>query len=118
MFNANLIYDVGLCNGDDTANYLSNGFKVVAVEADPVQAAKAATRFKKYIDEGRLVILNIGVAAEAGQFDFYINEVNPEWNSFDLSIASRDGLPWHVTKINTSPFDKIIKEYGVPYYLK
>ena len=118
MFKKNLVYDVGLHNGDDTACYLTRGYFVVAIEADPVQADKAKEKFKEYVDKGQLKILNIGVAAEEGEFDFYINDVQPEWNSFDLSIAGRDGLPWHSIKIKTQTFDTIIKDNGVPYYLK
>lgn len=118
MYNDNLIYDVGLHNGDDTAYYLNKGYRVIAIEADPVQADIAKGKFKEYVDREQLLILNIGVAAEEGEFDFYINEIQPEWNSFDLSIASRDGLPYHAIKIETRPFDSIIKKNGVPYYLK
>lgn len=118
MFDPKLIYDVGLHNGDDTASYLEMGYKVVAIEADPGQVDIALEKFKKYIDNGQLRILNIGVASQEGEFDFYINEAQPVWNSFDLSIASRDGLPWHALKIRTEPFDLIIKNNGVPYYLK
>ena len=32
----NLIYDVGMSNGDDTAYYLHRGFRVVAIEANPL----------------------------------------------------------------------------------
>lgn len=91
---------------------------MVAIEADPVQAENARQMFKNYLQEGRLNILNVGVAEKEGQFDFFINEKNPEWNSFDLAIASRDGLPWHSISINALPFDKIIRQHGVPYYLK
>lgn len=118
MYNKDLIYDVGMHNGDDTAYYLEKGYRVVSIEADPVQAEKGKERFAEACASGRLQILNIGVAAEPGEFDFYINEVNPEWNSFDLSIASRDGLPWHTVRIHTRRFNDIIRERGVPYYLK
>lgn len=118
MFNDTLIYDVGLHNGDDTAAYLEKGYKVISIEADPVQAQKAKERFRDYINKDRLKILNIGVASEEGEFDFYINEEKPEWNSFDLSITSRDGLPWHSIKIKALPFEKIVEQHGVPYYLK
>ncbi|MBI1343043.1 MAG: FkbM family methyltransferase [Terrimonas sp.] len=118
MFKENLIYDVGMHNGDDTAYYLSKGYNVISVEADPVQAANGAVRFKQFIDKGTLKILNIGIADKDGDFDFYINEEKPEWNSFDLSITSRDGLPWHAIKIRASKFSSVIQEQGVPYYLK
>jgi FkbM family methyltransferase len=118
MFDNKLIYDVGMHNGDDTIGYLKRGYKVVAIEADPVQANSAREKFKEYINTGQLSILNVGVAAEEGEFDFYINEVRAEWNSFDLTIASRDGLPWHTIKVKALPFSKIIAENGVPFYLK
>jgi len=118
MYQEKLIYDVGMHNGDDTAYYLSQGYKVIAIEADPVQAEKGAERFKKEIGEGRLNILNIGVAREDGQFDFYVNEVKPEWNSFDLSIASRDGLPWHAIQVKAMRFSSVLQQNRVPYYLK
>jgi FkbM family methyltransferase len=118
MFNEKLVYDVGMHNGDDTAYYLSRGYNVVAVDADPVQAEKGLQRFREFVASGQLKILNVGVAKEEGEFNFYINEVKPEWNSFDLSITSRDGLPWHAIKIRALPFEKIIREQGVPYYLK
>jgi FkbM family methyltransferase len=118
MYSEKLIYDVGLHNGDDTAYYLSRGFKVIAIEADPVQAENTKKRFAESIASGTLQILNIGVAENDGEFDFYINDAKPEWNSFDLSIASRDGLPWHPIKIQAQRFEKIINTHGVPYYLK
>jgi hypothetical protein len=42
---ADLLYDVGMNNGDDTAYYLYKGFRVVAVEADPVLVEAARERF-------------------------------------------------------------------------
>lgn len=118
MYQEKLIYDVGMHNGDDTAAYLSRGFSVIAIEADPVQAEAGARRFAAEVASGQLRILNIGVAKENGQFEFYINEEKPEWNSFDLSITSRDGLPWHAIQIQAKRFEEVILENGVPYYLK
>jgi hypothetical protein len=41
---ADLIYDVGMNNGDDTAYYLSRGFRVIAIEASPVMVEDASRR--------------------------------------------------------------------------
>jgi 16S rRNA A1518/A1519 N6-dimethyltransferase RsmA/KsgA/DIM1 with predicted DNA glycosylase/AP lyase activity len=57
-----LVYDIGMNNGDDTAFYLACGFRVVAVDADPHLAALAAKRFKAELEAGRLTILNVGIA--------------------------------------------------------
>lgn len=114
----NLIFDVGMCDGTDTEHYLKKGYQVVAVEADPVLVAKAEKRFRKFIDSGRLVIVNCGIAKEKGVADFYINEVYPIWNSFEERIAARDNLPYHKIPIECVTFDEVLKKFGVPYYLK
>jgi len=44
-----LIYDVGMNNGDDTAYYLRRGFRVVAIEANTCLAKCAAERFRTQI---------------------------------------------------------------------
>ena len=113
-----LIYDVGMNNGDDTAYYLHRGFRVVAVEADPDLCAKAAARFAEPLKTGQLVILNVGVAAKPGAMDFWICESNSHWNSFDRRISSRDNAPHHSIPVSCRTFDTILKQYGVPHYLK
>lgn len=114
----NLIFDVGMYDGTDSLHYLKKGFTVIAIEADPTLVAKGNRKFKKYVDIKKLSIVNCGIAKENGTADFYINELRPWWNSFDLEITSRDGLPYHVIKINCRDFKDILKEFDVPYYLK
>jgi FkbM family methyltransferase len=113
-----LIYDVGMNNGDDSAFYLARGFRVVAIEADPSLAVAGRERFSREIGDGRLTLLNVGVAAEEGEAEFWICETKNEWNSFDRSIASRDNSPHHAIRIPTRPFGTILQEFGVPHYLK
>ena len=43
--NSNLIYDVGLHEGQDTAYYLWKGFRVLAVEANPELTQAAQSKF-------------------------------------------------------------------------
>jgi hypothetical protein len=43
----NLIYDIGMNNGDDTAYYLQRGFRVIAVEANPALVSQAIQRFER-----------------------------------------------------------------------
>jgi len=116
--NPQLIYDVGMHNGDDTAYYLHRGFKVIAVEADPDLAAAGRERFAAAIAEGRLTIVNKAIAAQRGEADFWICDEQRVWNSFDKNIASRNGLPCHAVKVQTVPLRDIFAEHGVPHYLK
>ncbi len=116
--NPSLIFDVGMHNGDDTAYYLHRGFNVVAVEADPDLAEAGRKRFASAIEGNRLTIVNKAIAAEAGEEDFWICDNQRVWNSFDRSIASRNGLPCHSVKVQTVPMGDLFEQHGVPYYLK
>ena len=113
-----LIYDIGMHNGDDSAYYLSQGFKVIAIDAAPELIKEGQLRFKNDIIENRLEILNLGIALEEGYFDFYLNKLNSVWNSFDKSIGTREGADYEIIKVKTKSIDEIVKEKGIPYYMK
>ena len=53
-----LAYDVGMFNGDDTKLLLSQGYSVVAVEANPVLAQRGKDIFWREISDGSLTIVN------------------------------------------------------------
>jgi FkbM family methyltransferase len=112
-----LIYDVGAHNGDDTAYYLNKGFRVVAVEANPVWVEYLRRKFADPLAEGRLTVLNVGIAREPGLFPFYVNEVRSEHSSFDEAAGTRGGR-YRVIEVVGMPFQDILLEHGVPYYLK
>lgn len=42
-----LIFDIGMHNGDDSDYYLKKGFRVIAIEANPTLCALGAARFKE-----------------------------------------------------------------------
>jgi len=115
---ADLIFDAGMHNGDDTAFYLARNFRVVAVEANPLLAAAAEKRFEREIVSGRLVVLNIGIAEQDGEAQFWICEDKSEWSSFDRSIASRDNCRHHAIAVKTRRFSSVLSEFGVPHYVK
>jgi FkbM family methyltransferase len=118
MPQSDLIYDVGLHNGDDTAYYLALGYRVVAIEADPNLAALGKQRFRIPIMHDQLQILNVGVADREGTLPFWVCEGKTEWSSFDQSSASRGGRKCHSVDVRCVPFGDIVREFGVPYYLK
>jgi FkbM family methyltransferase len=113
-----LIYDVGLHDGEDTAYYLSKGYRVVAIEADPTLAEKARVRFAKEVEEGRLRVLNIAIGPEEGVLPFWICERHREWNSFFEEVASRLGEKHYAIEVQCRRFRDVLGEHGVPYYLK
>jgi FkbM family methyltransferase len=115
---ADLIYDVGMNNGDDTAYYLHRGYRVVAVEVDPALVERARVRFASEIQAGRLEIVCKAIGPERQTAPFWICEGRSEWNSFDHAIASREGLSCHAVEVQCVPFRDLLRQYGVPSYLK
>jgi len=113
-----LIYDVGMNNGDDSAYYISSGYRVVAIEANPFLIEKARRRFEIPISNGRLILLNVGITSSPGRIPFYINNDNSEWSAFDPLIAGRENMETTVVEVEGVPFGQILKQHGVPFYLK
>ena len=112
-----LIFDFGLHNGDDTAFYLAKGFDVVAVEANPQLADQAAARFAKAVVDGRLTIVNLGIADGAAEMPFYVSQVSSEQSSFDPDMAKRLG-PVRQIQVRTVHPARLWRAFGVPYYAK
>lgn len=117
MPETDLIYDVGVNDGADSAYYLFRGFRVLGIEASPVLATNLRQRFAKEIADGRYTLLDVGVAEEAGHAEFWMSDVT-EWSSFNRAIASRNGTPHKAVQIPTRTFSSIIEEFGIPLYCK
>ena len=114
----NFIYDVGLHGGEDTAHYLSEGSKVVAIDANPTLCAAAEARFRDYVGAGQLKIINCGVADQKGQSTFWICDDVSEWSSFDRELGSRNGSKHHAVTVDCVRIADIIDEFGIADYMK
>jgi FkbM family methyltransferase len=112
-----LVFDVGMHNGDDTAYYLYKGYRVVAIEANPTLIPPAQERFAEEIAAGKLTVVHVGITDNAGEADFFISLKNDVWGSFDRQIAGRAG-GFEAVRVPCIPFSEILQQYGVPYYLK
>jgi FkbM family methyltransferase len=112
-----LVFDVGLHNGDDTAYYLAHGYDVVAVEANPEFCAAAKKRFAIEVQDGRLAIRNVGIAKQAGELTFWISE-RSEWSSFDHANATRTGISASPIVVPAVRFADILNDYGQALYVK
>jgi FkbM family methyltransferase len=113
-----LIFDIGMHEGEDTRYYLKKGYRVLAIEANPLLAKQGAARFAKAIADGRLTILNVGVGDREGLLPFYVNGRYTEWSSFDEATGTRDGSPYEVIEVPCVSTASLFETHGVPYYLK
>jgi len=121
----NLVYDVGLNRGQDTANYLSKGFDVVAIEAHPDLVRLCEERFHREIEMGRLAIIQGAILRDGycnqtgGEVEFFVNS-NDAWGTViaDSSLQYGDRGAHSSIKVPVLDLNEIMEEYGVPYYLK
>ena len=112
-----LIYDIGMHNGENTEYYLKRGFRVVAVEANPTLVEQAAKRFAREIADGKLVVANAGIAGIEGELPFWVS-AHTIWSSFDRASASRHGTAHHQVVVPCRKFRSLLEEHGTPFYLK
>ncbi len=120
-FDRNLIYDVGMHRGEDSEFYLKKGFKVVAIEALTRLAEEASQRLKDYVKSGQLVVLNVAIAEKDGPLTFYENPGHSVWGTTDPQWAERNrklGMSSIKTTAQGMNFANIVRQHGVPYYLK
>lgn len=116
-----LIYDVGLHRGEDTAFYLALGYRVVAFEADPQNAEHCRRRFEREIDRGRVTIIE-GAIAPPGQesMTFYRSSRLSMWGTTDAEwVERRDAVAeFESVTVPTVDFRESIAQHGVPHFMK
>jgi len=112
-----LVFDIGMNDGDDTAYYLSRAHRVVAVEADSRLVIRARERFSAIPPE-RLTIVDAALADRPGLVDFWINEEKSYFNSLQASVAGCNGMRTHKTVVESITLPDLFQQFGVPYYLK
>jgi FkbM family methyltransferase len=116
-----LVFDVGLHRGEDTAFYLAMGYRVVAFEADPGHVADCRERFDAELSDGRLTIVE-GAIAEAGieSIAFFRNTANSSWGTTDGEwVGRREATAgFERVEVGTVDFPAALKKYGVPQFMK
>jgi FkbM family methyltransferase len=119
-----LIYDVGMHQGEDTEFYLKKGFRVIAFEANSDLVASARAKFGDYIGNGKLVIVEGAIVEPsypADTVEFYKNNKNTLWGTVSPYFAERNvsfGADSTVIKVPRINFADCLAKLGIPYYLK
>jgi FkbM family methyltransferase len=113
---SDLIYDIGMNNGDDCEYYLAKGYRVIGIEAEPKLCAQAMQRFSSEIAAGRLKIVNTAIGDTNGTSNFFVNAKEPVWSTLTAQDTS-DG-EWRAIPVPICRLSSLINEYGYPYYIK
>lgn len=119
-----LVYDIGLHRGQDTDFYLRKGYRVVAFEAEPENAAFCRDRFAREIAGGRLTIVEGAITespANGNGVRFYRNVEHSLWGTASEAWEFRNTVMGTTTEIIDVPaidLAAVIEEHGVPHYLK
>lgn len=119
---SNLIFDVGMHKGNDAEFYLKKGFRVVAIEADPVLAQLAKDRLAEFVADGRLVVLNKAISDNNGVTEFYTCRSHDDWGTTSAEFVQRNeevyGEKHEKIVVECTRMEDVLAEYGVPYYMK
>jgi FkbM family methyltransferase len=113
-----LIFDIGAHNGNDTAYYLSRGFRVVAVEAHPQYCCALYQRFREAIAAARLHVLNFAIAERSGLCTLLESQAESQWNTIVPEVAASKSGDFHEIIVPALTFDHVFERFNTPYYLK
>lgn len=117
-----LVYDVGMHEGEDSEFYFARGFDVIGVEANPHLVIRLRERFAKEIATGRLRLIDKAVGLDEGKVQFSINRAATIWGSVDPKFVARNAAigagDTTIVEVDAIPFSDILREFGIPYYLK
>jgi FkbM family methyltransferase len=112
-----LVFDIGLNNGDDAAYYLHLGYRVLGVEANPVLAAQCSRRFAHEIRAGRITVVNAGVLRQPGEFTFYRSLQEDGWSTFAPDVHHKSS-EWEELTVRCTTARELIAEHGQPVFIK
>lgn len=122
MSKNDLIFDIGANNGDDAAAYLARGFRVIAVEANPILCEDMKNRFATDCKLGRAVILNKAINRHGGgTITLHVNSLDSAQGtaieSYSLRALARGGeiVNFDVPTISLA---SLVEKYGEPHYIK
>jgi FkbM family methyltransferase len=112
-----MVFDIGMYDGADTAYYLTSGYQVVAVEANPELVDTAKRRFEAEIASGDLTCVHAAISPDGKAVD--LHRSGQDLGSSSLSserIADKRPLP--PITVPGITLEQLFERYGVPHYLK
>jgi FkbM family methyltransferase len=114
-----LIFDIGMSEGNDTAFYRAKNFRVIGVEPDIEMFAHLTERFAADIAEAKIKLYNCAASEHAGEIiEFYHHDQHQGISSLSNSRAEFTPGSYTSYKILTIDWPSLSAKHGVPYYMK
>ena len=111
------VFDVGMFDAEDTRYYLEEGFRVVAVEANPHFVQKANDRFRNEIASGQFTPIHSAISPTGEDVELTLSGMDLGSSSlFSDRIAHRQ--PVGAIRVPGVTLVQLFERYGVPHYLK
>jgi FkbM family methyltransferase len=107
--------------GEDTAFYVTRGYRVVGVEANAELVPLLQQRFSTEIATGQVVLLPVAVGTKRGTARFAISSGAPSCSTADdayLQTGRRTKIDFEVVSVEMVTLPDLVARYGVPYYMK
>lgn len=117
LMNNQLIYDLGVYDGEDSSYFLSHNFNVVGVEANPYLIPYLTSKFKNEIENSTYKLIHKCISDKHENVKFYIS-AHSDWSSTNIHISERQQQSVDVLNMETTTICDIIQLYGMPYYMK
>jgi len=111
------IFDFGMCDAADTVYFLEEGYKVVAVEANPSLVQNVSAALGGYIQSGQLHLINAAISANNDLVQLTVcGEDVGSSSIYREKVTTRSPVgEFTVPGVTTQ---QIMDRFGVPYYLK
>jgi FkbM family methyltransferase len=114
-----LVFDIGMFDGADTAAYLAQGCRVVAVEANPALVTAAAERFALAIQRGQLTVCHAAISADGAPVTLTLSGADLGSSSTIVTDAWRAAKrPVGEVTVPGTTLAQLVAAHGVPHYLK
>ena len=112
-----LVFDIGMYDGADSRYYLDEGFRVVAVEANPDLVMRARETFAPELASGQLTVVDAAIAQAPGEIELSICADDLGSSTlFDQRIAHRRTT--RTCRVRAITLADLFDEYGTPYHMK
>lgn len=112
IHDSKLIFDLGAHHGRDTRRYLAEGFKVIAVEANP----DCIPHLSKL--PGDLQVVKRALHSKPGEYVKLYTSNSPEGETHSLFPSRVKQCDDVAIEVNSCTLAELLKLYGVPWYMK